>query len=82
MTAWARRLCTGPQSKHVGGKRAQAGRQFEGRGQVLMEGIVFDAGGQLLTGSFQDYAMPRADDFRRARFAPAQRKRRRNSPVL
>jgi carbon-monoxide dehydrogenase large subunit len=24
---------------------------------------VFDAGGQLLTGSFQDYAMPRAEDF-------------------
>jgi CO/xanthine dehydrogenase Mo-binding subunit len=28
-----------------------------------MEGIVFDAGGQLLAGSFQDYAVPRADDF-------------------
>jgi carbon-monoxide dehydrogenase large subunit len=28
-----------------------------------MESIVFDAGGQLVTGSFQDYAMPRADDF-------------------
>ena len=29
MTAWARPLRTGPQSKHVGGKRTQAGRQFE-----------------------------------------------------
>ena len=28
-----------------------------------MEGIVFDAGEQPLAGSFQDYAVPRADDF-------------------
>ena len=29
-----------------------------------MEQVVFDAdSGQLLTGSFMDYAMPRADDF-------------------
>ncbi len=35
----------------------------QGVGQALMESIVFDAAGQLLTGSFQDYAMPRADDF-------------------
>jgi aerobic carbon-monoxide dehydrogenase large subunit len=35
----------------------------QGVGQALMEAIAFDAGGQLLTGSFQDYAMPRADDF-------------------
>ncbi len=35
----------------------------QGVGQALMEAIVFDADGQLVTGSFQDYAMPRADDF-------------------
>ena len=35
----------------------------QGVGQALMESIVFDAGGQLITGSFQDYAMPRAEDF-------------------
>ncbi len=35
----------------------------QGVGQALMEAIVFDADGQLLTGSFQDYAMPRAEDF-------------------
>ncbi len=35
----------------------------QGVGQALMEAIVFDSGGQLVTGSFQDYAMPRADDF-------------------
>jgi aerobic carbon-monoxide dehydrogenase large subunit len=35
----------------------------QGVGQALMESVVFDADGQLVTGSFQDYAMPRADDF-------------------
>jgi carbon-monoxide dehydrogenase large subunit len=35
----------------------------QGAGQALMEAIVFDGGGQLVTGSFQDYAMPRAEDF-------------------
>ena len=35
----------------------------QGVGQALMESIVFDGDGQLVTGSFQDYAMPRADDF-------------------
>jgi carbon-monoxide dehydrogenase large subunit len=35
----------------------------QGAGQVLMEDIHFDpASGQLVTGSFMDYAMPRADD--------------------
>ncbi len=34
-----------------------------GIGQALTENIVFDAdSGQLLSGSFMDYAMPRADD--------------------
>ena len=36
----------------------------QGAGQVLMEQVVYDPGsGQLLTASFMDYAMPRADDF-------------------
>ena len=34
----------------------------QGAGQALMEAIVFDGSGQLITGSFQDYAMPRAID--------------------
>jgi aerobic carbon-monoxide dehydrogenase large subunit len=35
----------------------------QGVGQILLEDIVFDAeSGQLVTGSFMDYAMPRADD--------------------
>jgi carbon-monoxide dehydrogenase large subunit len=34
-----------------------------GLGQALMENTVYDAGsGQLVTGSFMDYAMPRAED--------------------
>ena len=35
----------------------------QGIGQVLMENICYDESGQLLSGSFQDYCMPRADDF-------------------
>jgi carbon-monoxide dehydrogenase large subunit len=34
----------------------------QGAGQVLMEDIRYDESGQLLTGSFMDYCMPRADD--------------------
>jgi carbon-monoxide dehydrogenase large subunit len=33
-----------------------------GIGQILMEDIKFDEQGQMLTGSFMDYAMPRAND--------------------
>ncbi len=36
----------------------------QGAGQALMENLHYDsASGQLLTGSFMDYAMPHADDF-------------------
>jgi len=35
----------------------------QGAGQALMERCAYDARGQLLSGSFMDYAMPRADDF-------------------
>ncbi len=34
----------------------------QGIGQALLENAVYDEGGQLLSGSFMDYAMPRADD--------------------
>lgn len=35
----------------------------QGIGQAMMEEVVYDAtSGQLLTGSFMDYAMPRAED--------------------
>ena len=36
----------------------------QGAGQAMMEDIFYEPdGGQLVTGSFMDYAMPRADDF-------------------
>ena len=38
------------------------GGVVQGLGQALFEDLVYDAGGQLLAGSFMDYAMPRADD--------------------
>ena len=40
------------------------GGVVQGLGQVMMEDLVYDEqNGQLLTGSFMDYAMPRAEDF-------------------
>jgi carbon-monoxide dehydrogenase large subunit len=33
-----------------------------GVGQAMLEEVVYDEGGQLVTGSYQDYTMPRADD--------------------
>jgi carbon-monoxide dehydrogenase large subunit len=38
------------------------GGVVQGIGQALMEEVVYDDDGQLLTGSFLDYAMPAADD--------------------
>jgi carbon-monoxide dehydrogenase large subunit len=38
------------------------GGVLQGIGQCLMESARYDEGGQLLTGSFMDYAMPRADN--------------------
>lgn len=34
----------------------------QGLGQALTEATIYDAGGQLVSGSFMDYAMPRAHD--------------------
>ncbi len=34
----------------------------QGIGQALLEGALYDDSGQLLTGSFMDYSMPRADN--------------------
>ncbi len=34
----------------------------QGIGQALYEGVAYDAEGQLLTASYQDYCVPRADD--------------------
>ena len=38
------------------------GALAQGFGQALMEQVFYDESGQLITGSFQDYAMPRAAD--------------------
>lgn len=38
------------------------GGVVQGIGQALTERVVYDENGQLLTASFMDYAMPRADD--------------------
>jgi carbon-monoxide dehydrogenase large subunit len=38
------------------------GGAVQGLGQVLLEGAVYDSDGQLVTGSFMDYAMPHAHD--------------------
>ncbi len=35
----------------------------QGVGQALLENVVYEKSGQLITGSFLDYGMPRADDF-------------------
>ena len=39
----------------------------QGIGQVLLEHVVYDESGQLLTGSFMDYAMPKPEILRAAR---------------
>lgn len=41
----------------------------QGLGQALMERLVYDDNGQLLTGSLMDYALPRAEDLPAARLA-------------
>lgn len=38
------------------------GAAVQGLGEVLMEQMIYDENGQLVTGSFMDYAMPRAGD--------------------
>jgi len=40
----------------------QHGAVAQGIGQALMEACVYDGDGQLLSGSFMDYAIPRAAD--------------------
>jgi len=38
------------------------GGVVQGIGQALLEGVAYDENGQMITGSYMDYAMPRADD--------------------
>jgi len=39
------------------------GGLVQGMGQCFMENARYDENGQLVTGSFMDYALPRAEDF-------------------
>ncbi len=41
-------------------------------GETMLEAISFDPDGQLITGSFMDYAMPRADDIPPLRLSHSQ----------
>ena len=50
----------------------------QGLGQALMERIVYDDQGQLLTGSLMDYALPRAADMPPVRLASHNTKRAAN----
>jgi len=38
------------------------GGVVQGIGQILMEEVSYDGSGQPITGSFMDYALPRAED--------------------
>ena len=38
------------------------GGVMQGVGQILVERTIYDENGQLITGSYMDYCMPRADD--------------------
>jgi carbon-monoxide dehydrogenase large subunit len=51
----------GPQINPVIVEGQVHGGVVQGIGQALWEGAVYDANGQLLTGSMTDYAIPRAD---------------------
>ena len=42
----------------------------QGIGQAMIEEVVYNEDGQLMTGSFMDYAIPRAIDFPRFELAP------------
>ena len=45
----------------------------QGVGQALLEGAVYDkSSGQLVTGSYMDYCMPRADDLPSYRVATTE----------
>ena len=48
----------------------------QGIGQAMIEEVVYNADGQLVTGSFMDYALPRATDFPRFELTATVRRRR------
>jgi aerobic carbon-monoxide dehydrogenase large subunit len=57
------------------------GALVQGLSGVLHEGLVYDADGQLLTGSFADYSMPIAGDFPQLRVFAMEEQPSPNNPL-
>jgi carbon-monoxide dehydrogenase large subunit len=57
------------------------GSIVQGLGGALLEHLVYDENGQLLTGSFMDYLMPTASDFPRIRSITVELKPCPNNPL-
>ena len=57
------------------------GSIVQGLGGALLEHLVYDEDGQLLTGSFMDYLMPTASDFPRIRSITVELKSCPNNPL-
>jgi carbon-monoxide dehydrogenase large subunit len=57
------------------------GSIVQGLGGAFLEHLVYDANGQLLTGSFADYLMPTASDFPKIRSSIVEMKRCPNNPL-
>ena len=53
------------------------GGVVQGIGQALYENVVYDEGGQILTGSFMDYALPHASQVPGSRSGATRCRRRR-----
>jgi len=51
----------------------------QGLGGALLEHFIYDAEGQLLTGSLADYLMPTASDFPHIRAVALEKNRRRTT---
>jgi aerobic carbon-monoxide dehydrogenase large subunit len=57
------------------------GAVVQGLGGALLEHFIYDADGQLLTGSLADYMMPTADDFPRIRAVALEEKPAPHNPL-
>jgi carbon-monoxide dehydrogenase large subunit len=57
------------------------GAVVQGLGGALLEHFVYDAEGQLLTGSFADYLLPSASDFPRIRAIALEQKPSPHNPL-
>jgi len=57
------------------------GAIVQGLGGTLLEHLVYDENGQLLTGTFADYMMPTATDFTKIRVVALEIKPSPNNPL-